>query len=61
MPFYLVLRYKSGVNFNTEQLLVLMMKLARVLRTVLTPEPEKVNPLVLSVQKGDNLLGLPTV
>lgn len=29
--------------------------------TLLMPEPEKVNPLVFPMQKGDNLLGLPTV
>lgn len=34
---------------------------SHVLRTVLTPEPEKVNPLVLPGQQGDGLLGLPTV
>ncbi|TKS92688.1 hypothetical protein D9C73_027326 [Collichthys lucidus] len=34
---------------------------AHVLRLVLTPEPEKVDPLALPWQQGDDLLGLPTV
>uniref|UniRef100_A0A0E9WHX2 Uncharacterized protein n=1 Tax=Anguilla anguilla TaxID=7936 RepID=A0A0E9WHX2_ANGAN len=38
-----------------------VMKPARVLRPVLGPEPEKVNPLVLPGQPGDELLGCPTV
>lgn len=38
-----------------------MMTPAHVLRLVSMPEPEKVDPLVLPWQQGENLLGLPTV
>lgn len=39
----------------------LVMTPAHVLRLASTPEPEKVNPLVLPWQEGEDLLGLPTV
>lgn len=38
-----------------------MMTLAHVLRLALMPEPEKVDPLALPWQEGEDPLGLPTV
>lgn len=52
---------RTSAVLSCRKVVSLVMTPAHVLRLASMPEPEKVNPLALPWQEGEDLLGLPTV